>query len=33
MRLKKLIELKQLSHGHAKVLVGMENANFLAKKL
>ena len=30
---KKLIELKQLSQGHAKVLVGMENAFFLAKKI
>ncbi len=30
---KKLIELKQLTQGHAKVLVGMENAFFLAKKI
>ena len=30
---KKLIELKQLTQGHAKVLVGMENAYFLAKKI
>ena len=30
---KKLIELKQLSQGHAKVLVGMENAFYLAKKI
>ena len=28
-----LIETKQLTQGHAKVLVGMENANFLAKKI
>ncbi len=30
---KKLIEINQLSHGHAKVLVGMGNAYFLAKKI
>ena len=29
----KLIETKKLTQGHAKVLVGMENANFLAKKI
>ena len=28
-----LIETKKLTQGHAKVLVGMENANFLAKKI
>tara|TARA_B100001564_G_scaffold87393_1_gene71016 strand:- start:200 stop:1051 length:852 start_codon:yes stop_codon:yes gene_type:complete len=28
-----LIETKQLTQGHAKVLVGMQNANFLAKKI
>ena len=28
-----LIEIKKLTQGHAKVLVGMENANFLAKKI
>ena len=30
---KKLIEINQLSHVHAKVLVGMGNANFQAKKI
>ena len=29
----KLIEKKQLTLGHAKILVGMENTNFLAKKI
>ena len=28
-----LIEIKKLTQGHAKVLVGMENANSLAKKI
>ncbi len=28
-----LIETKKLTQGHAKVLVGIENANFLAKKI
>ncbi len=28
-----LIETKKLTQGHAKLLVGMENANFLAKKI
>ena len=28
-----LIETKKLTQGHAKVLVGMENANLLAKKI
>ena len=28
-----LIETKKLTQGHAKVLVGMENANFIAKKI
>ena len=28
-----LIETKKLTQGHAKVLVGMENVNFLAKKI
>ena len=28
-----LIETKKLTQGHAKVLVGMENANFLANKI
>ena len=28
-----LIETKKLTQGHAKVLVGMDNANFLAKKI
>ena len=29
----KLIELQKLSTGHAKVLVGLENASFVAKKI
>jgi ParB family chromosome partitioning protein len=29
----KLIESKKLSTGHAKILVGMENANFVANKI
>ena len=29
----KLIESKELSPGHAKILVGLENANFVAKKI
>ncbi len=29
----KLIETKKLSTGHAKILVGLENANFVAKKI
>ena len=27
------IEENKISHGHAKILVGLENANFLAKKI
>ncbi len=29
----KLIEIKDLTQGHAKILVGLENATFLAKKI
>tara|TARA_B110000037_G_scaffold163379_1_gene184546 strand:+ start:197 stop:1045 length:849 start_codon:yes stop_codon:yes gene_type:complete len=29
----KLIEIKKLSPGHAKILVGLENAEFVAKKI
>jgi ParB family chromosome partitioning protein len=29
----RLIETKELSPGHAKILVGLENANFVAKKI
>ena len=29
----KLIETQKLTAGHAKILVGLENANFLAKKI
>ena len=29
----KLIELKKISSGHAKILVGLDNAEFIAKKI
>ena len=33
VEVQKLIETKKLTQGHAKILVGMENANFLANKI
>ena len=29
----KLIEIQKLTAGHAKILVGLENANFVANKI